>query len=66
MTSYEAEADSGYGNDREKRTGWYQLLASIIAAAVVLALGLVVVGLTTGDNEGPPTNRPAAAESFQR
>ncbi len=66
MTSYEAEADSGHGNDREQKTGWYQLLASIIAAAVVLALGLAVVGLTTPGDEKPPTNRPAAAESFQR
>jgi len=33
---------------------------------VVLALGLAVVSLTTGENEGPPKNRPAAAESFQR
>ena len=66
MTSYEAEAGNGYGNDRDRRTGWYQLLASIIAAAVVLALGLAVVGLTTGGDEAPPTNRPAAAESFQR
>ena len=66
MTSYEAEADSGYGNDRDRRTGWYQVLASVIAAAVVLALGLAVVGLTTGDNEGPPANRPVAAESLER
>jgi len=66
MTSYEAEAGNGYGNDRDRRAGWYQVLASVIAAVVVLALGLAVVSLTTGENEGPPKNRPAAAESFQR
>ncbi len=66
MTSFEAEADSGYGSDRDRRTGWYQILASIIAAAVVLALGLAVVGLTTGENDAPPPNRPAAAESLSR
>ncbi len=66
MTSYEAEAGNGYGNDRDRRTGWYQILASVIAAAVVLALGLAVVGLTAGENDAPPTNRPAAAESLRR
>jgi len=66
MTSYEAGADNGYGKDRDRRTGWYQLLASVIAAAVVLALGLAVVGLTTPGDEKPPPNRPAAVEAFQR
>ena len=66
MTSYEAEATSGYGNDRDRRTGWYQLLVPIVAAALVLALGLAVVGLTSGRDDEPPTNRPATAESFQR
>jgi len=66
MTSYEAEAGGGYGNDRDRRTGWYQLLASIVAAAVVLALGLAIVGLTSGEDEAPPPNRPAAAETIGR
>jgi len=66
MTSYEAETTNGYGNDRERRTDWYQLLVPIVAAALVLALGLAVVGLTSGRDDAPPPNRPAAAESLQR
>ena len=66
MTSYEAETTNGYGNDRDRRTDWYQLLVPIVAAALVLALGLAVVGLTSGRDDEPPPNRPAAAESLQR
>ncbi len=66
MTSYEAEAKSAYGNDRDRSTGWYQLLVPIVAAALVLALGLAVVGLTSGRDDEPPPNRPTAAESLHR
>jgi len=66
MTSYETEAGNGYGNDRDRRTGWYQLLVPIVAAALVLALGLAVVGLTSGPDDEPPPNRPAAAEALGR
>ena len=66
MTSYEAEATNGYGKDRERRTDWYQLLVPIVAAALVLALGLAVVGLTSGRDDAQPLNRPAATESLQR
>jgi hypothetical protein len=66
MTSFESEATNGYGNDRDRRTGWYELLVPIVAAALVLALGLAVVGLTGGRDDGPALNRPAAAESLQR
>ena len=66
MTSYEAEATSGYGNDRDRRSGWYQLLVPIVAAALVLALGLAVVGLTSGRDDAPPPIRPAAAETIGR
>jgi hypothetical protein len=38
----------------------------IVAAALVLAFGLAVVGLTSGRDDEPPPNRPAAAESLQR
>jgi hypothetical protein len=66
MTSYEAEATNGYGNDRERRTDWYQLLVPIVAAALVLTLGLAVVGLTSGRDDAPSSNRPVAAESLRR
>ncbi len=66
MTSFEAEATSNYENDRDRRSGWYQLLVPIVAAALVLALGLAVVGITSGRDDAPSPNRPAAAESLQR
>ena len=66
MTSYEAEATSNYGSDPDRGGGWYQLLVPIVAAALVLALGLAVVGLTSGRDDAQPPNRPAAAESLQR
>ena len=66
MTSYEAEATSNYGSDPDRGGGWYQLLVPIVAAALVLALGLAVVGLTSGRDDAQPLNQPAAAESLQR
>ena len=66
MTSFEAEAKNGYGNDRDRKAGWYQLLVPIVAAALVLALGLAVVGLTSGRDDAPPPNQPAAAQSLLR
>ena len=47
MTSYEAEATNGYGGGRAARTDWSQLLIPIVAAVLVLALGLALVGLTS-------------------
>ena len=47
MTSYEAEATNGYGNGRTTRTDWSQLLVPIVAAALVLALGLALVAFTS-------------------
>jgi len=66
MTSYEAEATSNYERDRDRRSGWYQFLMPIVAAALVLAFGLAVVGLTGGRDDAPSPNRPAAAESLRR
>ncbi len=66
MTSYETEAGNGYGNDRDRRTGWYQLLVPIVAAALVLALGLAVVGLTSGPDDEQLPYQPAAAEALGR
>jgi hypothetical protein len=47
MTSYEAEATNGYGGEGTKRTDWSQLLVPIVAAALVLALGLALVAFTS-------------------
>ena len=63
MTSYEAEATNGYEGGRTTRTDWSQLLVPIVAAALVLALGLALVGLTSEPEAsiGPP---PATAGTF--
>ena len=63
MTSYEAEATNGYGGGRAKGTDWSQLLVPIVAAALVLALGLVLVGLTSEPETSivPP---PATSGTF--
>ena len=57
MTSYEAEATNGYGGGRKTRTDWSQLLVPIVAAALVLALGLALVAFTSEpeDSFGQPT-----------
>ena len=47
MTSYEAEATNGYGGERTTRTDWSQLLVPIVAAVLVLALGLALVAFTS-------------------
>jgi len=63
MTSYEAEATNGYGGGRTTRVDWSQLLVPIVAAALVLALGLALVAFTSEPEStiGPP---PATAGSF--
>jgi hypothetical protein len=66
MTSYETEATSNLESDRDRKSGWYQLLVPIVAAALVLFLGLAVVGLTSGRDDAPSSNQPAAAESLRR
>ena len=58
MTSYEAEATNGYGDGRAKKTDWSQLLVPIVAAALVLALGLALVAFTSEPED--PFARPAA------
>jgi hypothetical protein len=47
MTRYEAEATNGFGGERAAKTDWSQLLVPIVAAALVLALGLALVAFTS-------------------
>jgi hypothetical protein len=47
MTRYEAGATHGFGGERTTRTDWSQLLVPIVAAALVLALGLALVAFTS-------------------
>ena len=66
MTGFEAEAIGGLGDTRESGSGWYRLLVPFLTAAIVLALGLVLVGLTadeTATHQDPP---PAGVTAPQR
>jgi len=59
MTEIEAQATGGFGDGIEQGSGWSQFLVPIVAAALVLALGLALVGLTS-EPEPPLTSTPAA------
>jgi len=63
MTSYESEATSGYGGGRTKGPDWSQLLVPIVAAALVLALGLGLVAFTT-EPENPLLAPSATSGTF--
>jgi hypothetical protein len=63
MTRYEAEATNGYTGSRPKGVDWTQLLVPIVAAALVIALGLAFVGLT-GQPDTQLNQPPAAAGTF--
>ena len=62
MTGFEAEAIGGLGGKQERGSGWYRFLVPFLTAAIVLALGLVLVGLTADEAETQP-NFPAAGTS---
>ena len=59
MTEIEAQATGGYGEGTASGSFWTQFLVPIVAAALVLALGLALVGLTS-EPEPPLTSTPAA------
>lgn len=63
MTRYEAEVTSGYGDGRAKGSDWSQILIPIVAAALVIALGMALVGLTS-EPETPLVPPPASAGTF--
>jgi len=63
MTSFEVEATNGYGGERTKRTDWSQLLVPIVAAALVLALGLALVAFTS-EPENPLAPPTASSGTF--
>ncbi len=63
MTRYEAEATHGYGGGRATRSDWSQILIPIMAAALVIALGLALVGLTS-EPETQLVPPPATSGSF--
>ena len=64
MTRYEAEATNGYGGGRTTRTDWSQLLVPIVAAALVLALGLALVAFTMRTGNDPLVPPAATSGTF--
>jgi hypothetical protein len=63
MTEIELEATGGV-EAWEGATLWSRLLVPLFTAALVLALGLALIGLT-GDVDPPPVSPPAAAETLE-
>ena len=63
MTRYQAEATNGFTGPRTRGADWTQILVPIVAAALVIALGLAFVGITSEPDTqlNPP---PAAAGTF--
>ena len=63
MTRYEAEAKNGFGGERMKGADWSQILVPIVAAILVLAVGLAVVGITN-EPETRIVPPPASSGTF--
>ena len=63
MTRYEAEATTGYGGRRTTRIDWSQVLVPLVAAVLVLAIGLAMVGLTS-EPESRLVPPPASSGTF--
>ena len=66
MTGFEAEAIGGLGGKQERGSGWYRFLVPFLTAAIVLALGMVLVGLTTDEAETQPNYPAVGASATQR
>ncbi len=54
MTRIEAEAAGGLDDGRRGISGWSQVVVSIVTAVLVLALGLLLVGVTSDSAEIQP------------
>ena len=54
MTRIEAEAAGGLVDGRGGGSRWSEFLIPIVTAVLVLALGLVLVGLTTDQAQSQP------------
>jgi hypothetical protein len=61
MTEIEAQATGGFGEGAASGSGWSQFLVPLVAAALVLAMGLVWVTLTSEPN--PPTTPTPVSEA---
>lgn len=60
MTGIEVENLGSTGDSRYEGSVWSRLLVPVVTALIVLALGLVLVGLTAGGAEERPSEPPAA------
>ena len=59
MTSYEIGAVGELGSGPMGRNRWAAALVPLLAAALVIALGLVLVGLTSGSGADEPAPPPS-------
>ena len=63
MTPFEARAAGGFDPSSGGSSGWSRLVVPILTAFLVLAFGLLLVGLTGDDAESRPGPRPPAESS---
>jgi len=62
MTSYEIETASALGRAEAGNPIWSTVLVPLLAAALVIALGLVLVGVTSQEKViDAPSSLPAAS-----
>jgi len=62
MTSYEIETASALGRSDAGNHTWSTVLVPLLAAALVIALGLVLVGVTSQEEViDSPSSLPAAS-----
>ncbi len=61
MTRIEADTAGDLGGESRSGSTWSQVLVSIVTAVLVLALGLLLVGITSNSAETQP--RPGTSVS---
>ncbi len=54
MTRIEAETAGDLGSEQRGASTWSQVVVSIVTAVLVLALGLLLVGVTSDSAESQP------------
>lgn len=61
MTGIEAQAAGTVDGERRSDSIWTQILVPIVTAALVLALGLLLVGVTSNDAQTIPAGGSSVA-----
>ena len=54
VTRFEAEAAGGLGGEQQEGSSWSHVVVSVLTAVLVLALGLLLVGVTSDSAETRP------------